>query len=334
MKKNLLLLALILSMSAVSCNSINHQKKDVTATSNKIESPNKNDSKIEEHIQLDDTQSKENIPQNSNEINDKNKQTQTVNPNASQNGTDSKKINIADADITKLSTAEKNWFYKPRTDGLTPEEPKEVLDLINKYSGYYVGDTSKKVLYLTFDEGYENGYSAKILDTLKENNVKAAFFVTKPYIEGNKALIKRMVAEGHLVCNHSNTHPAMNKVASTSKDKFDKEFAVTEQSFESVTGAKMPKFFRPPMGKYSELSLYYTAKLQYRTIFWSFAYEDWEPTKQPSHEFAKKIIMERTHSGSIILLHAVSKTNTEIMDSLIKEWRAKGYEFKTLNELP
>jgi peptidoglycan-N-acetylmuramic acid deacetylase len=334
MKKNFLILALIFSISSVSCSSISHQKKDVSATSNKIEAPNKDDSKIKEYIQLDDTQSNENIPQNSNEINDKNKQTKTVNPNDNQNGTDSKKSNIPDADISRLSTAEKNWFYKPRTDGLTPEEPKEVLDLINKYSGYYVGDTSKKVLYLTFDEGYENGYTAKILDTLKENNVKAAFFVTKPYVETNKDLIKRMVAEGHLVCNHSNTHPSMAKIASTDKDKFEKEFSVTEQSFENITGTKMPKFFRPPMGKYNELSLYYTAKLQYKTIFWSFAYADWEPAKQPSHEYARKVIMERTHNGSIILLHAVSKTNAELMDSLLKEWKSKGYEFKTLNDLP
>jgi peptidoglycan-N-acetylmuramic acid deacetylase len=187
---------------------------------------------------------------------------------------------------------------------------------------------------LTFDEGYENGYSAKILDSLKTNDVKAAFFVTTDYIKRNPDLIKRMAAEGHLVCNHSTTHPSMAQSALKDKTKFENEFINCERAFEEVTGAKMPKFFRPPMGKYSELSLYYTQALGYKSIFWSFAYKDWLPDNQPSIEAAKKIIMERTHNGGIFLLHAVSKTNAAIMDSILKEWKAKGFEFKTLNELP
>ncbi|ERI90744.1 delta-lactam-biosynthetic de-N-acetylase [Clostridiales bacterium oral taxon 876 str. F0540] len=233
-----------------------------------------------------------------------------------------------------LNTAEKNWFYQPKKDGTPSGEPPEVLELIKKYSAYYLGDTSKKVLYLTFDEGYENGYTSKILDALKANDVKAAFFVTTPYINANKDLIKRMVDEGHLVCNHSNNHPSMAQVALKDKNKFEQEFTVTEKAFEEVTGTKMPKFFRPPMGKYNELSLSYTKELGYKTIFWSFAYKDWIPTEQPSIEKAKKVIMERTHNGGIILLHAVSKTNAEIMDSILKEWKNKGFEFKTLNDLP
>lgn len=143
-----------------------------------------------------------------------------------------------------------------------------------------------------------------------------------------------MVNEGHLVCNHSNSHPSMAKVALKGKEKFEEEFTLTEKAFEEVTGTKMPKFFRPPMGKYSELSMHYTQELGYKTIFWSFAYKDWIPEKQPSHEYAKKIIMERTHNGGIFLLHAVSKTNAEILDSVIKEWKSKGFELKTLNDLP
>jgi peptidoglycan-N-acetylmuramic acid deacetylase len=235
---------------------------------------------------------------------------------------------------TKLNTSEKNWFYQPKKDGTPSGEPAEILTLINKYSAYYLGDTNNKVLYLTFDEGYENGYSSKILDTLKANNVKAAFFVTSDYIKANKDLIKRMEAEGHLVCNHSDSHPSMAQAALKGQEKFNEEFTLTEKAYEEVTGKKMPKFFRPPMGKYSELSLKYTQELGYKTIFWSFAYKDWIPDQQPSLEAAKKIIMERTHNGAIILLHAVSKTNTEIMDSIIKEWKTRGFEFKTLNELP
>lgn len=237
-------------------------------------------------------------------------------------------------DNSRLKTNEKSWFFQPTKDGSPSGEPPEILELLQKYSGYYLGDTSKKIIYLTFDEGYENGYTSKILDTLKANNVKAAFFVTSDYIKTNTDLIKRMVDEGHLVCNHSNTHPSMAKTALKGKEKFEEEFILTEKAYEEATGSKMPKFFRPPMGKYSELSLKYTQDLGYKTIFWSFAHMDWIPGKQPSHEAAKKLIMQRTHNGAIFLLHAVSKTNTEIMDSIIKEWKSQGFEFKTLEELP
>lgn len=250
--------------------------------------------------------------------------------------TETKKEDVPKVSIdnTKLNTTEKSWFFQPKKDGTPSGEPPEILALIKKYSSYYLGDTNRKVIYLTFDEGYENGYSAKILDTLKANNVKAAFFVTSDYIKRNKDLIKRMEAEGHLVCNHSNTHPSMAQSALKGQEKFNEEFTITEKAYEEVTGKKMPKFFRPPMGKYSELSLKYTQDLGYKTIFWSFAYKDWLPEQQPSHEEAKQKIMERTHNGGIFLLHAVSKTNTEIMDSIIKEWKSKGFEFKTLSELP
>lgn len=264
----------------------------------------------------------------------------TNNPNESNNDTNKKDkpddsgIDIKSLDISKLNITEKNWFFQPKKDGTPAGEPQDILNLINKYSTYYLGDTSKKVLYLTFDEGYENGYTSKILDILKANNVKAAFFVTTPYVNTNKDLIKRMVAEGHLVCNHSTNHPSMASVAAKDASKFENEFRVLEKAYEDVTGQKMPKYFRPPMGKYSELSLYYTQKLGYKTIFWSFAYNDWDTKKQPSTDYGKKIIMERTHNGAIVLLHAVSKTNTEILDSVIKEWKSKGYEIQPLDKLP
>ena len=261
----------------------------------------------------------------------------TNNPNESKNDTEKKSkdntgTDIKSLDVSKLNKAEKNWFFQPKKDGTPAGEPQDILNLINKYSGYYLGDTSKKVMYLTFDEGYENGYTSKILDILKTNNVKAAFFVTTPYVNTNKDLIKRMVAEGHLVCNHTTNHPSMAAVAAKDASKFENEFLVLEKAYEDVTGQKMPKYFRPPMGKYSELSLYYTQKLGYKTIFWSFAYSDWDPKKQPSADYGKKIIMERTHNGAIVLLHAVSKTNTDILDSVIKEWKSKGYELQSLDK--
>ncbi|MCY6372574.1 delta-lactam-biosynthetic de-N-acetylase [Clostridium ganghwense] len=231
-----------------------------------------------------------------------------------------------------FDTKEYNWYFKHRSNGMPPESPKETVDLVSKYDCYYLGDTSKKILYLTFDEGYENGHTAHILDVLKKHNVNAAFFVVKPYITSNPDLIKRMVDEGHLVCNHSARHPSMASIKD--QEKFNKELIDVEEAFEEVTEKKMPKYFRPPMGKYSELSLHYTKNYGYKTIFWSFAYNDWQRNKQPSPTFAKKRIMDRTHNGAVILLHAVSKTNAEILDSVITEWKNQGYEIKSLNELP
>ncbi len=236
-----------------------------------------------------------------------------------------------DDKVDGIGTREYNWYFKHLKNGEPPQSPGETADFVSKYDSHYIGDTSKKKIYLTFDEGYENGYTSPILDILKKHNVKAAFFVVKPYITTNPDLIKRMVAEGHLVCNHSARHPAMPSIKD--QEKFNKELSDVEESFEEITGTKMPKYFRPPMGKYSEQSLLYTKGYGYKTIFWSFAYSDWLPNKQPSPEFAKKRILDRTHNGAIILLHAVSKTNAEVLDEVITEWNNQGYEICSLDEL-
>jgi peptidoglycan-N-acetylmuramic acid deacetylase len=249
-------------------------------------------------------------------------------------------LNIKEPSIIKrlftekrdTKTLERGWFYQPKNDGTPSGEPEEILTLIKNHSAYYLGNTDKKELYLTFDEGYENGYTEKILDILKKHEVKAAFFVVKPYITSNENIIKRMVDEGHLVCNHTVHHPSMASIKDESK--FIEELSGVEKAFEEVTGKTMPKYFRPPMGKYSELSLQYTANYGYKTIFWSFAYDDWKPNKQPNEDYAKKKILTRTHNGAIILLHAVSKTNADILDYIITEWKKSGYELKSLDELP
>ncbi|MBZ9687266.1 delta-lactam-biosynthetic de-N-acetylase [Clostridium estertheticum] len=234
--------------------------------------------------------------------------------------------------LNGLSTKEYNWYFQPRNDNAPPQGPKETSNIISNYECYYLGDTSKKILYLTFDEGYEAGYTAPILDVLKKHNVKAAFFVVKPYITSNPELIKRMVSDGHLVCNHSARHPSMASIIDL--EKFNSELSDVEVAFENITGKKISKYFRPPMGKYSERSLQYTQNYGYKTIFWSFAYMDWLTDKQPSHESAKKRIMQRTHNGGIMLLHAVSKTNAEILDDVIAQWESQGYQLKTLDDLP
>ena len=235
--------------------------------------------------------------------------------------------NLLSSDDTEL-----NWYFVTKGKDILPEGPKEGAGILGKYNSYFLGDTENKVIYLTFDEGYENGYTEKILDVLKEEEVPAAFFVVKPYITAYPNIIKRMNEEGHLVCNHSNHHPSMASITDT--EKFNKEFTDVEEAYKEVTGCDMPKFFRPPMGKYSLNSVKKTEALGYKTIFWSFAYKDWIKEDQPSEELAIKKITNGVHPGCIMLLHAVSKTNTNVLKTVIKQIKADGYEFKSLEDLP
>jgi len=231
---------------------------------------------------------------------------------------------------TSLSNTKLSWHYIPNSTHSVPKSDTPVD--ISKYSAYYVGNTSSKNIYLTFDLGYENNYTSKILDSLKSNNVKAAFFVTKTYIDNNPALIKRMVNEGHIVGNHTNTHPSLPDIA-TQTSTFNNEIQSTAAAFKNLTGNDMPKFIRPPYGEYSELTLYLLKQHGYKSIFWSFAYLDWDIENQPDETSALNKITSNTHNGAIMLLHGVSKTNTNIMDSLLKNIKNQGYQFKTLNEL-
>lgn len=237
-------------------------------------------------------------------------------------------VTVANPESLQTKTIGWSWKYSPRDNAA----------LLSKYKGYAFGDTSKKIIYLTFDEGYENGYTASILDTLKANNVNAAFFVTAPFVTGSyngvkdTELLKRMINEGHLICNHSVQHKSMPSF--TDESAFDKELSGVEAAVNSTPGLKISKFFRPPMGEFSELSLYYTQKLGYKSIFFAFAYNDYDVDNQPDPATAKSNILKETQPGMICLLHAVSKTNASILDSLIKDWKSQGYEFKTLNDLP
>jgi len=230
-------------------------------------------------------------------------------------------------DANSLSNEKIAWWFKPNKEHVTPEINLKINFDLSKYDAHYVGDTSKKVLYLTFDEGYENGYTPKILDILKANDVKAIFFVTSPYVKDNPDIIKRMVEEGHIVGNHTNHHPSMPDVTN-SEEKFNNEFSDVEAKYKEITGEDMPLYFRPPMGEYSEKSLAMTKNLGYKTLFWSFAYHDWDINKQPNPVKAKDTIMNGVHNGAILLIHAVSKTNTEILDSILKECKSQGYEFQ------
>lgn len=229
-----------------------------------------------------------------------------------------------------LSTNEYNWYFNPREDGKQPTAIQEA-NFFNKYDSYYVGDPNEKVIYLTFDSGYENGYTNTLLDVLKKHNARAHFFVVETYIKDNPDIIKRMEKEGHLVCNHSKSHPSMASIHDF--DKFKSEITSVEDAYKEVTNKEMPKYFRPPMGKFSEESLKYTKDLGYSSIFWSFAYVDWYNDKQPTHEFAKNKIYSRTHPGAIVLLHSNSKTNSEILDDVLTHWESEGYRLETLDYL-
>lgn len=210
------------------------------------------------------------------------------------------------------------------------------MRFIENYGGYYVDsryadENEEKVIYLTFDAGYENGNIEKILNVLKEEKVPAAFFVLKNLIIKEPELIKRMSNEGHLVCNHTSSHPDVTKYSRI--EEFQNELTKLEKLYAEVTGQEMAKYFRPPEGKFSEQSMKFASELGYKTIFWSFAYADWDNDNQMSESAAKEKIMANIHNGEIMLLHPTSKTNAAIMKDIIKELKSQGYRFGMLDEL-
>lgn len=209
------------------------------------------------------------------------------------------------------------------------------MSFIEDFDGFYVDKKAEegqdRVIYLTFDAGYENGNIARILDVLKEENVPAAFFVLENIISKDPELILRMLDEGHLVCNHTSKHPNIAKFKSA--DELKAELGKLENAFYELTGSEMPKFFRPPEGRFSEQSMRFLKELGYKTIFWSFAYADWDNSSQMSAEKAKEKIFENIHNGEIMLLHPTSETNAGILGEVIRTLRAEGYRFGTLEEL-
>ena len=222
------------------------------------------------------------------------------------------------------------WGLSFQQEGAAPVGTANAQSL-RRYDAAYLGDTSEKTLYLTFDAGYENGSTEKILDTLKKHDVKAAFFLVGNYIERNADLVRRMVEEGHIVANHTMHHPDMSKLSD--KERFSKELTELEALFRSVTGKEMPKYYRPPQGVYSEENLKMAKELGYKTVFWSLAYVDWNNDAQPTREQAFSKLLPRTHNGAVILLHSTSKTNAEILDELLTKWKSGGYRFETIDKL-
>ena len=222
------------------------------------------------------------------------------------------------------------WGLSFRQENAPPSGPATTQELA-RYHAAYLGDTQKKVIYLTFDAGYENGCTEKILDILEKHQVKAAFFLVGNYMERNADLVRRMVNEGHIVGNHTMHHYDMSKL--TDKAAFQQELTDLENLVQDITGKELPKYYRPPQGIYSHDNLILARDLGYQTVFWSLAYVDWNNDKQPTPEQAFNKLLPRIHNGAVILLHSTSQTNAEILDTLLSTWKEQGYTFGTIDEL-
>lgn len=224
-----------------------------------------------------------------------------------------------------------NWYCKRNDSHSTPMLDRD-FSFIKEYNGYYVNENaSDKVIYLTFDAGYENGNIEKILDTLKSHNACGAFFILENLIIRNPELIQRMTDEGHLICNHTAKHPDMTKI--NDKETFLAQLSRLEKAYFDLTGKEMAKIYRPPQGRFSEKNLELASSLGYKTVFWSFAYADWDNEKQPDPKKSLEKLLKHTHSGEILLLHPTSSTNAEILDEFMTTLEKEGYRFGNLNEL-
>lgn len=223
-----------------------------------------------------------------------------------------------------------NWGLSFQEEGQCPQGNASIKELA-EYNAYYAQDTEEKVLYLTFDAGYENGNTETILNALKKHNVSATFFVVGTYIESEPELIQRMIDEGHTVGNHTWHHPNMSGIETM--DEFKKELTDVEDAFRQTTGQEMTKYYRPPQGIYSESNLEMAKELGYQTFFWSLAYVDWYADDQPTREEAFDKLLGRIHPGAIVLLHSTSSTNAEILDELLTKWEEMGYQVRPLSEL-
>ena len=222
------------------------------------------------------------------------------------------------------------WGLSFPVAGQPPTGPASAKQLM-QYDAAYLGDTTEKVIYLTFDAGYENGSTEKILDILEKHDISAAFFLVGNYIEKNADLVRRMVEDGHIVGNHTMHHFDMSKLADSAA--FAKELEDLEELFQKVTGKVMPKYYRPPQGIYSQQNLQAAKNLGYKTVFWSLAYVDWNNDAQPTKEQAFSKLLPRVHNGAVVLLHSTSATNAAILDELLTKWENAGYRFASIDEL-
>ena len=228
-----------------------------------------------------------------------------------------------------LSAQSENWGLGFQEEGTRPSGNASIEEL-KQYNAWYAQDTDEKIIYLTFDAGYENGNMPAILDALHKHQVHATFFVVGTLIREKPELIREISDAGHTVGNHTMTHPDMSGIST--KEAFQKQLEDVEALYKDATGNEMTKFYRPPQGIYSTDNLQMAKDLGYSTFFWSLAYVDWYQDKQPSKEEAFQKLLGRIHPGAIVLLHSTSSTNAEILDELLTKWKEMGYTFGTLND--
>ena len=236
---------------------------------------------------------------------------------------------------TSVSAAESHWYCKNNDSHTQPPIPSEFA-YIEQYGGYYIdrdhGDANtEKVIYLTFDTGYENGNVTKVLDTLKKHNAEGTFFVLENLIRRDTDLVKRMFEEGHTVANHTMKHRNMAKI--TDRAVFEEELGGLEKLCKELTGYEMAKLYRPPEGSFTEENMKIVSDMGYKTVFWSYAYADWDNDKQPAPDVALNKLLSHVHNGEILLLHPTSATNAKILDEFLTRLEKQGYRFGSLEEL-
>ena len=226
--------------------------------------------------------------------------------------------------------ASENWGLSFPKEGASPQANATPEELSASWA-YYIGNPKEKVLYLTFDCGFENGNTPAILKALKKHHAPATFFVVGNFLETSPDLIRQMRKDGHIVGNHTFHHPDMSKIST--KEAFAKELSDVEKLYQEITGEEMTRFYRPPQGIYSPGNLQMAKELGYRTFFWSLAYVDWYEDNQPTKEEAFAKLLPRVHPGAVVLLHNTSDTNAEILDELLGKWEDMGYSFRSLEDL-
>ena len=231
-------------------------------------------------------------------------------------------------EIESLDNKKIGWGIKRNDNHEQPDVGNVNRKILDKYQGLYMGNKEQKLVYLTFDLGYEAGYTPKILEVLKQNEVKTTFFITAHYVNTQPDLVKQMIDEGHIIGNHTVNHKSM---PSCSLETIKKEVMDLHSAIYDKFGYEM-KFIRPPKGEYSERTVAYTNTLGYTSVMWSFGYDDWDEKKQGREEYGKKKILDNVHNGEIMLLHATSKDNANILDDVIKEIKNMGYEFRNIDQ--
>jgi peptidoglycan-N-acetylmuramic acid deacetylase len=306
MKRYIALLVLIFLVFTISCNKKVNTDSAINDTKSSTENEITNDTGIDEdEVDISDENLKKPLIEDT-----------------------EKPIIVDPVDVYKLDNTKIGWGLDIRPDGATPGIPDSWINLLKKYNGYYIGDTNTKEVYLTIDEGYEAGYTSKILDILKDNDVKVTFFITGSYLDTQKDLVLKMISEEHIIGNHTVSHPSM---PTKSVEENIKELEDLNNKTYQETNYKMI-YFRPPSGEFSERTLAVINSLGFKTIFWSIALRDWIPLEGGPEESYNTVI-NRLHNGAVILLHAVSKDDMLALDRIIKSIKEKGFEFKTLDQL-